>query len=184
MRSFVTDWRKGLGCVLLSTAPRRCEFSHMNTLYKAWTNTNTLMIMSWWDLSDSYGIMWACWEKNPEDRPSFTALVEILGDLLQTCVQQVGYNYCVFIKTFSLWGYLAGKNWQKMSCILFLKQDGKDYIPLNTFISGEGNTVTPHLDQKDINQKTLGTLRYECLHIWKYQLNMYNSTYTLWLIFI
>ncbi|XP_067234714.1 vascular endothelial growth factor receptor 1 isoform X3 [Chanodichthys erythropterus] len=73
-----------------------------------------------------YSIMWACWEKNPEDRPSFTALVEILGDLLQTCVQQ----------------------------------DGKDYIPLNTFISGEGNTVTPHLDQKDISQKTLGTLSY------------------------
>lgn len=58
--------------------------------------------MSWGDLSDSYSIMWACWEKNPENRPSFTALVEILGDLLQTCVQQVGHNYCVFIKTFSL----------------------------------------------------------------------------------
>ncbi|XP_077100809.1 vascular endothelial growth factor receptor 1 isoform X1 [Siphateles boraxobius] len=73
-----------------------------------------------------YIIMWACWENNPEDRPSFTALVEILGDLLQTCVQQ----------------------------------DGKDYIPLNNFISGEGNTVTKHLDQNDISQKTLGTLSY------------------------
>jgi len=57
-------------------------------------------MMSLWDLSDSYSIMWACWENNPEDRPSFTALMEILGDLLQTCVQQVGHNYCVFIKTF------------------------------------------------------------------------------------
>lgn len=65
------------------------------------------MIMSLWDLSDSYSIMWACWENNPEDRPSFTALVEILGDLLQTCVQEVGHNYCVFIKRFSQWGHLA-----------------------------------------------------------------------------
>ncbi|XP_050953554.1 vascular endothelial growth factor receptor 1 isoform X1 [Labeo rohita] len=73
-----------------------------------------------------YSIMMACWENNPEDRPSFSALVEILGDLLQTCVQQ----------------------------------DGKDYIPLNAFISGEGNTVTAHLDQKDISQKTLGTSSY------------------------
>ncbi|XP_026056306.1 vascular endothelial growth factor receptor 1-like isoform X1 [Carassius auratus] len=73
-----------------------------------------------------YSIMMACWENNPEDRPSFSALVEILGDLLQTCVQQ----------------------------------DGKDYIPLNAFISGEGNTVTPHIVQKDISQKSLGTSSY------------------------
>ncbi|XP_073686967.1 vascular endothelial growth factor receptor 1-like [Garra rufa] len=73
-----------------------------------------------------YNIMMACWENNPEDRPSFSALVKILGDLLQTCVQQ----------------------------------DGKDYIPLNAFISGEGNTDTVHLDQKDISQKTQGTSSY------------------------
>ncbi|KTG35666.1 hypothetical protein cypCar_00000070 [Cyprinus carpio] len=40
------------------------------------------------------------------------------------------------------------------------KQGGKDYIPLNAFISGEGNTVTAHIDQKDISQKTLGTSSY------------------------
>lgn len=57
-----------------------------------------LLILSLWDLSDSYSIMMACWENNPEDRPSFSALVEILGDLLQTCVQQVGhYIVCVCI---------------------------------------------------------------------------------------
>uniref|UniRef100_A0A672K5Y5 Vascular endothelial growth factor receptor 1-like n=1 Tax=Sinocyclocheilus grahami TaxID=75366 RepID=A0A672K5Y5_SINGR len=78
-----------------------------------------------------YSIMMACWENNPEDRPSFSALVEILGDLLQTCVQQ----------------------------------DGKDYVPLNTFISGEGNTVTAHLEENDISQKTLGTSRYKCMLI-------------------
>lgn len=33
--------------------------------------------------------MCACWENTPEDRPSFSTLVEILGDLLQTCVRQV-----------------------------------------------------------------------------------------------
>ncbi|XP_026093887.1 vascular endothelial growth factor receptor 1-like [Carassius auratus] len=67
--------------------------------------------------------MMACWENKPEDRPSFSALADLLGDLLQTCVQQ----------------------------------DGKDYIPLNTIIPGEGNTVTAQLDQKDISQKTLPT---------------------------
>uniref|UniRef100_A0A8C1Z5P2 receptor protein-tyrosine kinase n=1 Tax=Cyprinus carpio TaxID=7962 RepID=A0A8C1Z5P2_CYPCA len=78
--------------------------------------------------TEIYSIMMACWENNSEDRPTFSALVELLGDLLQTCVQQ----------------------------------DGKDYIPLNTFISGEGNTVTAHLDQKDISQKTLRASRYKC----------------------
>ncbi|XP_058620690.1 vascular endothelial growth factor receptor 1 isoform X2 [Onychostoma macrolepis] len=77
-----------------------------------------------YSIPEIYSIMMACWENNPEDRPSFSALVEILGDLLQTCVQQ----------------------------------DGKDYIPLNAFISGEGNTA--HIDQKDISQRTLGTSSY------------------------
>ncbi|XP_057179005.1 vascular endothelial growth factor receptor 1 isoform X2 [Triplophysa rosa] len=71
-----------------------------------------------------YSIMCACWENTPEDRPSFTTLVEILGDLLQTCV----------------------------------RQDGKDYIPLNTFISGECNME--NLNHKDRNQTTSGTLIY------------------------
>uniref|UniRef100_A0A8C1HIJ1 receptor protein-tyrosine kinase n=2 Tax=Cyprinus carpio TaxID=7962 RepID=A0A8C1HIJ1_CYPCA len=43
---------------------------------------------------------------------------------------------------------------------LFSVFGGKDYIPLNAFISGEGNTVTAHIDQKDISQKTLGTSSY------------------------
>uniref|UniRef100_A0A672NB18 receptor protein-tyrosine kinase n=1 Tax=Sinocyclocheilus grahami TaxID=75366 RepID=A0A672NB18_SINGR len=45
-----------------------------------------------------YSIMMTCWENNPEDRPCFSVLVEILGDLLQTCVQQVGhYLLCLFV---------------------------------------------------------------------------------------
>lgn len=30
-----------------------------------------------------YGIMLACWQGEPRERPTFPALVEILGDLLQ-----------------------------------------------------------------------------------------------------
>ncbi|XP_055784468.1 vascular endothelial growth factor receptor 1-like isoform X1 [Salvelinus fontinalis] len=50
-----------------------------------------------------YSTMLACWEANPSDRPTFTGLVETLGDLLEARVQQ----------------------------------DGKDYIPLGTFLCGE-----------------------------------------------
>ncbi|XP_071341314.1 vascular endothelial growth factor receptor 1 isoform X2 [Trachinotus anak] len=52
-----------------------------------------------------YSTMLACWEANPSDRPTFTNLVETLGDLLQAKVQQ----------------------------------DGKDYIPLGSFMSGDKN---------------------------------------------
>uniref|UniRef100_A0A3B3VYZ9 receptor protein-tyrosine kinase n=1 Tax=Poecilia latipinna TaxID=48699 RepID=A0A3B3VYZ9_9TELE len=51
-----------------------------------------------------YSTMLACWEANPSERPTFTNLVEILGDLLQARVQE---------------------------------QDGKDYIPLGTFVNGD-----------------------------------------------
>lgn len=30
-----------------------------------------------------YGIMLACWQGEPRERPTFPSLVEILGDLLQ-----------------------------------------------------------------------------------------------------
>ncbi|XP_070783880.1 vascular endothelial growth factor receptor 1 isoform X2 [Enoplosus armatus] len=49
-----------------------------------------------------YSTMLACWEASPSDRPTFTDLVETLGDLLQARVQQ----------------------------------DGKDYIPLGSFMPG------------------------------------------------
>lgn len=38
----------------------------------------------------SYSIMLGCWEAEPSDRPTFSHLVETLGDLLQERVQQVG----------------------------------------------------------------------------------------------
>ncbi|XP_020500898.2 vascular endothelial growth factor receptor 1 isoform X1 [Labrus bergylta] len=40
-----------------------------------------------------YSTMLACWEASPSDRPTFTDLVETLGDLLQARVQQVGKDY-------------------------------------------------------------------------------------------
>lgn len=42
---------------------------------------------------DIYSTMLACWEGNPSDRPTFTRLVETLGDLLQARVQQDGKDY-------------------------------------------------------------------------------------------
>ncbi|XP_029955833.1 vascular endothelial growth factor receptor 1 isoform X3 [Salarias fasciatus] len=51
-----------------------------------------------------YSTMLACWEAAPSDRPTFTNLVETLGDLLQARVQQ---------------------------------QEGKDYIPLESLLSGD-----------------------------------------------
>ncbi|XP_034562745.1 vascular endothelial growth factor receptor 1 isoform X2 [Notolabrus celidotus] len=40
-----------------------------------------------------YSTMLACWEASPSDRPTFTDLVETLGDLLQARVQQDGKDY-------------------------------------------------------------------------------------------
>ncbi|RVE58758.1 hypothetical protein OJAV_G00197900 [Oryzias javanicus] len=40
-----------------------------------------------------YCIMLTCWESDPSDRPTFTNLVETLGDLLQAKVQQSGKDY-------------------------------------------------------------------------------------------
>ncbi|XP_032360311.1 vascular endothelial growth factor receptor 1 [Etheostoma spectabile] len=53
--------------------------------------------------TEIYSTMLACWEASPSDRPTFTNLVETLGDLLQARVQQ----------------------------------DGKDYIPLGSFMTGD-----------------------------------------------
>lgn len=40
-----------------------------------------------------YRIMLACWQGEPRERPTFSALVEILGDLLQENVLQEGKDY-------------------------------------------------------------------------------------------
>ncbi|XP_041922906.1 vascular endothelial growth factor receptor 1 isoform X1 [Alosa sapidissima] len=66
-----------------------------------------------------YNTMLACWEKNPSERPTFSVLVNTLGNLLQARV----------------------------------KQDGKDYIPLDTFLSEESNVVIQQ-DYRDPSQRT------------------------------
>lgn len=43
----------------------------------------------------SYSTMLACWEANPSDRPTFTNLVETMGELLQARVQQVRGHYTI-----------------------------------------------------------------------------------------
>ncbi|XP_015196874.2 vascular endothelial growth factor receptor 1 isoform X2 [Lepisosteus oculatus] len=40
-----------------------------------------------------YNTMLACWETDPKERPTFSELVETLGDLLQANVQQDGKDY-------------------------------------------------------------------------------------------
>ncbi|KAM9332626.1 vascular endothelial growth factor receptor 1 [Pholidichthys leucotaenia] len=54
-------------------------------------------------IPEIYSTMLACWETIPSDRPTFTNLVEMMGELLQARVKQ---------------------------------QDGKDYIPLGSFMTG------------------------------------------------
>ena len=44
---------------------------------------------------DRHKVMLACWEAEPEDRPSFTKLVDIMGDFLEDNVKQVLYA-CTF----------------------------------------------------------------------------------------
>ncbi|XP_056131133.1 vascular endothelial growth factor receptor kdr-like isoform X2 [Lampris incognitus] len=43
--------------------------------------------------SEIYQTMLDCWQGEPQDRPTFTELVERLGDLLQVSVQQEGKHY-------------------------------------------------------------------------------------------
>ncbi|KAM4748526.1 vascular endothelial growth factor receptor 3 [Rhinophrynus dorsalis] len=43
--------------------------------------------------TEIYRIMLSCWHGDPKERPTFTDLVEILGDLLQENVQQEGKDY-------------------------------------------------------------------------------------------
>uniref|UniRef100_A0A7N6AGB2 receptor protein-tyrosine kinase n=1 Tax=Anabas testudineus TaxID=64144 RepID=A0A7N6AGB2_ANATE len=69
-----------------------------------------------------YSTMLACWEASPSDRPTFTNLVETLGDLLQARVQQ----------------------------------DGKDYIPLGSFL----NEDTNHSENFKENPLAVTNLRY------------------------
>ncbi|KAK1884862.1 Vascular endothelial growth factor receptor 1 [Dissostichus eleginoides] len=54
--------------------------------------------------------MLACWEAGPSDRPTFTNLVETLGDLLQARVQQEGKDYI------PLGSFTAGDTGRSVTC--------------------------------------------------------------------
>lgn len=78
-----------------------------------------------------YGIMLACWHGEPKERPTFPALVQILGDLLQDNslpVSSLLERFCefCFIKSF-----------QVFESSTHSPQDSKDYIPLNHSQSSE-----------------------------------------------
>lgn len=73
-----------------------------------------------------YGIMLACWQGEPKERPTFPALVQILGDLLQDNSLPVSSAGEIMSPTFFCSFSFLGSG----SCSYFL-QDGKDYIPLN-----------------------------------------------------
>ncbi|XP_033964305.1 vascular endothelial growth factor receptor 1 isoform X2 [Pseudochaenichthys georgianus] len=57
-----------------------------------------------------YSTMLACWEAGPSDRPTFTNLVETLGDLLQARVQQEGKDYI------PLGSFTAGDTGRSVTC--------------------------------------------------------------------
>uniref|UniRef100_A0A674KDL3 Vascular endothelial growth factor receptor 3 n=1 Tax=Terrapene triunguis TaxID=2587831 RepID=A0A674KDL3_9SAUR len=48
--------------------------------------------------AEIYRIMLSCWHGDPKERPTFSDLVEILGDLLQENVQQVRFSCTVIIQ--------------------------------------------------------------------------------------
>lgn len=80
-----------------------------------------------------YGIMLACWQGEPKERPTFPALVQILGDLLQDNSLPVSSLVETFIlesAVFFFFLFIA-------SFILNSLQDGKDYVPLNHSQSSE-----------------------------------------------
>lgn len=77
-----------------------------------------------------------CWLDRPKERPTFTQLVEHMGNLLQVSAQQVKH----------LWNTFSNLSEFFLSCskcysYLFVFKDGKDYIPLT---NGEECSQSPH----------------------------------------
>ncbi|KAK2849329.1 hypothetical protein Q5P01_009163 [Channa striata] len=89
-----------------------------------------------------YGIMLACWQGEPKERPTFPALVQILGDLLQD---------------------------NSLPFSIPSVQDGKDYIPLNHSQSSEDDGFSqassrpPSEEELRLACNTLPTRYYNCV---------------------
>lgn len=82
--------------------------------------------------------MLGCWEAEPSDRPTFSHLVETLGDLLQERVQQVGAA--------ALWPSDEAANKDKRRCrsplkcwqisLFCLRRKERITFPWNLFLLG------------------------------------------------
>lgn len=71
--------------------------SHPKT--SVWLFGSVLSDAVLFSLDFRYQTMLDCWQGKPQERPTFTELVERLGDLLQASVQQVtGHNICLDVQ--------------------------------------------------------------------------------------
>ncbi|XP_034024936.1 vascular endothelial growth factor receptor 1 [Thalassophryne amazonica] len=66
---------------------------HINEEFCHRLKSGTRMQAPEYSTPEIYSMMLACWEAKPCDRPTFSQLVETLGDLLQARVQQKGKDY-------------------------------------------------------------------------------------------
>ncbi|XP_068815828.1 vascular endothelial growth factor receptor 3 isoform X4 [Struthio camelus] len=115
--------------------------------------------------AEIYRIMLSCWHGDPKERPTFSDLVEILGNLLQENVQQL-----LFAEPFPV-----GK--ASPSCKATHSssyQEGKDYIPLNDSHSSEDDgfsqvpsSVQQNSDEEDFDMRirchSLAARYYNCV---------------------
>ncbi|XP_072306905.1 vascular endothelial growth factor receptor 1 isoform X2 [Eucyclogobius newberryi] len=66
---------------------------HIDEVFCHRLKSGTRMSAPEYGTPEIYSTMLACWEPSPSDRPTFSNLVETLGDLLQARVQQDGKYY-------------------------------------------------------------------------------------------
>lgn len=91
-------------------------------------DVSVLLVVMLLPSAGRYGIMLACWQGEPKERPTFPALVQILGDLLQDNSLPVSPQIVFSLLTdFRSWLNLEPR----------VLQDGKDYVPLNSSQSSE-----------------------------------------------
>uniref|UniRef100_A0A8C3SC50 Vascular endothelial growth factor receptor 3 n=1 Tax=Chelydra serpentina TaxID=8475 RepID=A0A8C3SC50_CHESE len=70
--------------------------------------------------AEIYRIMLSCWHGDPKERPTFSDLVEILGDLLQENVQQVRFSCTVIIQNQTALGQISSSSSFFLSLVAIL----------------------------------------------------------------
>ncbi|RXM27295.1 Vascular endothelial growth factor receptor 3 [Acipenser ruthenus] len=103
-----------------------------------------------------YRIMLACWQGEPRERPTFSALVEILGDLLQENVLQVGEHRREREERGERTLGESDKGVEREKGL-----EGKDYIPLNTSQSSEDDGFS-QASSRPSSQEEESELRLHC----------------------